>query len=156
MLHKNLLAIDPGLSGTGWAFFEGKTLKDHGVLTFRDNVEWDERARMYAASIRSLMIHFKGGRAYCEYPAFFESAAGTMVAKTGDLLKLTFLVGLMAGMVYPNPFILVPVHQWKGQLPKEVVNERIKKILGEKTCERIKSHAWDAVGIGLHVNGDFQ
>jgi hypothetical protein len=150
------MAVDPGLNGTGWATFQGRKLVDQGVLTFRDEkLAWEERAIMYASSIRSLSIHHKVDRIACEYPAFFESAAGTMVAKKGDLLKLTSLVGLMWGVVYPLPFLLVPVNQWKGQLPKEVVNRRITAKLGEKACAGIKSHAWDAVGIGLYVNGDF-
>lgn len=152
---KKMMAVDPGLNGTGWAIFLGKKLVDFGVLTFRQDLPWEERAMMYGASVKSLATYHKVIGIHCEYPAFFESAGGTMVAKKGDLLKLTSLVGLFWGMVYPVPFYLVPVAQWKGQLPKEVVNRRIISILGEKQCEKIKTHAWDAVGIGLHVNGDF-
>lgn len=157
MKNKKLLAIDPGLSGTGWAIFSGKKLADFGVLTFRDNEPWERRGQMYADSIFTLFYNENCDDFAIEFPGFFESAAGTMVAKTGDLAKLTYLVGLICGTVQAQIFIrsfkLVPVHEWKGQLPKSVVNERIKKILGEKTCEKIKSHAFDAVGIGLHCLG---
>lgn len=153
-MKKSFMSIDPGLNGTGWAIFNGKKLEDQGVLTFRDNLPWEERAQMYGASIRSLHISYGVNQIFCEYPAFFDSAGGTMVAKKGDLLKLTYVVGLFGGMVCPTPFHLIPVHVWKGQLPKEVVNKRIKAILGEKKCVNIKTHAWDAVGIGLHILGE--
>jgi hypothetical protein len=92
-------------------------------------------------------------RVYIEMPAFFESSEGAMVARKGDLVKLTWFVGLLCGMFYPIPTELIEVNKWKGQLPKEVVERRIKKI--DPAYHNLKSHSYDAVGIGLYVKGEF-
>ena len=153
---KNIISIDPGLSGTGWATWEGKTLTGHGVLFYTAAKDtWENRAQQYAQSIISISDDADCKTLYIEYPSFFDSVGGTMVAKTGDLLKLTFLVGIICGYASTNfvDYVLVPVNQWKGQLPKQIVTERIIRRLGEKQCLGIKTHAWDAVGIGLHALG---
>jgi Holliday junction resolvasome RuvABC endonuclease subunit len=150
------MAVDPGLNGTGWVVF--KNTKDpmflaNGVINFRNDEEWDVRVLSFVHVLATLAEDWNVSKVYCEYPAYFDSAAGQMVAKKGDLLKLTFLVGCIAGFLHPTPVVLVPVHVWKGQLPKEIVKQRIVKILGSKKCKSLKSHDYDATGIGLFVQG---
>jgi hypothetical protein len=52
---------------------------------------------------------------------------------------------------------LVPVLEWKQQLKKQLVRERIDRRLAEgrwvNNFGAFKSHTEDAVGIGLHVQG---
>ena len=139
-----------------WATWEGKKLTGHGVLFYTAGKDdWDRRALEYAYSIQLICDDAGSTQLFVEYPSFFDTAAGTMVAKKGDLLKLTCLVGVMCGWMESKSVktSLVPVNQWKGQLPKQIVTERIIRYLGEKQCLGIKSHAWDAVGIGLHALG---
>lgn len=151
------MAVDPGLSGTGWVIFRdnNKNFVLNGVINFRGKEFWDERAMNIAHALCNIAQSEDVNRIYCEYPAYFDSVAGQMVAKRGDLLKLTYLVGCIAGFLEPIPMILVPVNKWKGQLPKEVVKNRITNILGEKKCRVLKSHDWDACGIGLNAMGYF-
>ena len=80
-----------------------------------------------------------------------------MVAKRGDLVTLSFFIGFLAGRLAPVPFIPIEVNRWKGQLSKKNVEQRIKNKLGEQVCDTlgIKTHAWDAVGIGLYCKGYF-
>lgn len=87
----------------------------------------------------------------CEFPNFQESAKRSMGWRTGDLQKLTFLVGVLAQACRPAQFTPVTPVQWKGQLPKHLTVKRVTTALGPDVCAAIglKSHAWDAAGIGL-------
>jgi hypothetical protein len=90
-----------------------------------------------------------------EWPKFMESGGGQTVARTDSLVKLVACAGRIV-QVFRGlgvPVTLVPVADWKGQLPKEVVNKRIVKRLGEAACEDFQTHAWDAVGVGLWAKG---
>jgi hypothetical protein len=177
-----LLAVDPGINGTGWALWkslprDGKptTAPDHvGVLQKRhgsyvETANWitDELyvvtgiARWMCAVHRSCVCGCgpqPSIRVTCEFPEFQTSASRSMGWMRGDLQKLTYLVGCIGHMTYMlttkntgSMFEPVPVSQWKGQLPKAVVESRIRDSLGATACNRlgIKTHAWDAVGIGL-------
>jgi len=87
----------------------------------------------------------------CEFPQYQESAGRSMGWRTGDLQRLTFLTGVFAARLHPAEFYPVVPSQWKGQLPKSIVEDRIRTRLGAAVCRRLKirTHAWDAVGIGL-------
>lgn len=90
---------------------------------------------------------------YVEYPSYFSSAGGFAAAARGDLVSLAFLTGALFAnadlFVAKNNRYIVPVHEWKGQLPKTVVNDRIRKAIGEE----YPNHIADAVGIGLWIRG---
>lgn len=180
-----VLAVDPGVAGTGWALWrsvkKGQQAPNHpdevGVLTPRggtfvekSNAIADElhvitgRARWLCAVHR---VYFCGcGKqphvlVACEFPEFQAAAHRMMGWKRGDLQKLTYLVGAVGYMAYGMTVSAVlepvPVSQWKGQLPKAVVTDRIREALGSAACGQlaIKTHAWDAVGIGLWRLGVF-
>lgn len=99
-------------------------------------------------------------RVFIEWPSFFGSAIGHAAAARGDLVKLTFGAGFVCGELHSifgcktEPIL---VNDWKGQLPKDEVTRRIRSIIGVKKCRNlgIKTHAWDAVGIGLYAKGFF-
>lgn len=96
-------------------------------------------------------------RAYVEYPTFFDTAGGHTSARRGDLVKLCIATGWICGVLdhHRVPIQLVRPVQWKGQLPKPVVNARIREIYGLSPQAGWKSHDWDAVGIGLWAQGAF-
>lgn len=155
------ITIDPGV-GLGWALWEEARWKiqcaplDCGVYELR-GLDWQERL---TKTIDHAFKHFDEhwiNYAYIEWPAFFDGEKGHTSARRGDLVKLCCAVGWIAGCFHSRgiPVKFIPVYQWKGQLPKPVVIRRIKQILGEKTCEGYKTHAWDAVAIGLYVKGFF-
>lgn len=150
------LTVDPGLNGTGWAHWRNQHLQEVGIInaaSARGSVV--DRSRDIGGRVAALAVERYAVVVACEWPAFHGSVAGEMVAKRGDLVKLTFLVGVIAGMVAPKPFMPVEINRWKGQLPKTVVLDRVCDILGEGTMELlgVRSHAVDAVGIGLHLLG---
>lgn len=141
----NWLAVDPGVSGTGWALFKGVKLVDWGIITSKETT-WERRVRDIVSRMRG-NIWAQGDRVFCEWPTGrFTSAAGLAAANSDAMLKLTFLIGALDNQL--NGIELIPVQRWKGQLPKEVVQKRAEKFFG---VTGFKSHAADAVGIGQFV-----
>lgn len=154
----SLLAVDPGINGTGWALWDRT---DHaaptrvGILRKKHD-HYHDAAYWIAVQLRLVIAHREVGNSIvvtCEMPEYQTGAARSMGWMRGDLQKLTFLVGAIGYMAREEvcKFEPVPVSQWKGQLPKDVVTDRIIRIVGAKKCEAlgIKTHAWDATGIGL-------
>lgn len=147
------ITIDPGLSGTGYALWDdGWKLIESGVRNAPKDYDWESKGFSIISDLEDIVEFNSEVRAgYIEFPAFFGSAGGATVASSGALVKLAWFVGVVCARL-KFTVELVEVRDWKGQLPKEVVIKRIKRIL-----PRVKaiSHAWDAIGIGLYKRGDF-
>lgn len=163
--NSRLVAIDPGLQGTGVAVWEEDTLVKAEVIRVPSSGRdwsWPRRADHIATQLMSYLPGLaylenrKNTVVVCEYPEAF-GGVKMMAWKTGDLVKLAFLVGLFSGRVAPAHFIPVPVNTWKGQLPKQVVIDRLTKRIGKLRVRQlnIQTHAWDAVGIGMWARGEF-
>lgn len=159
---KAFLAIDPGLSGTGWAYFntEEDKPKAIGVIPSRDRGDsWWDRANQMAEYVYEETRQFAPRMVVCEMPQQMTSAAGLAAQGDANIYKLAFLVGTLAHASrgwWHCRFIPVFPPMWKGQLPKSVVEKRIQRAVGPKRCARlgIRTHAWDAVGIGLWARGN--
>lgn len=134
-----------------------------GVIKSTKQERWVFRVQETMTSFTAMLeefINHTGPVRYAavEWPQFFDSAAGHRTARHGDLTKLTYTVGYLTCVMHILRVMtveLVPVNDWKGQLPKSLVTKRIKNILGEEVCKGIDTHAWDAVGIGLYCKGHF-
>jgi hypothetical protein len=162
-----VMAIDPGLNGTGWALWIGTRLVPTGVGvlrkkhdTFVHNADWlaDELVRVMirrndSTNAGNSALRGTALNVVCEFPEYQTGADRTMGWMRGDLQKLTYLVGVIARATYHHgaTFEPVAVSKWKGQLPKQIVTDRIRQKIGRAACDRlgIKTHAWDATGIGL-------
>jgi len=153
------LSIDPGTNGTGWASWDEKNWRklvpplNTGVIFPPRSLNWQDKVEFVAKQFEKYP-KIPTIKVYIEYPAFHESFGGEVVARSGALVKLTYLVGFISSR-FPK-VLLVPVRNWKGQLPKTVVEERIRKLLGPVVCSSFKTHIWDAVGIGLYAKGFFK
>ena len=156
-------AIDPGINGTGWAFWEGDRRRPQavGVIPAVRHAADDPLAnvcRQVARSVKTVIALSggldKGVHVYIEMPMMMTNAAG-IAAQKGAVYKLTFLVGYISCIVHPCAVFEVQPRQWKGQLPKSIVEDRIRTTLGSRVCKQlnIRTHAWDAVGLGLWANG---
>ena len=122
---------------------------------YKEKQDWTDRLRSVMEKLEGMFFQHDITEVYCEVPQFFgASIRGQVTADTGDLVKLSAMVGAIAELCRQRRvrLILVPVIQWTGQLPKSVVKARIKKRLPDLA---VKSHAIDAVGIGLHAKGFF-
>jgi len=152
-----LMAIDPGLQGTGVAIFKmGKPRPVYcAVIKSRGAVgpSWTDRVHRIAEQVSDLCVEHNVRGIVCEMMEMHQSPRAQMMWKTGDLQRTLFLTGAFFGMTEAGVvnFRLVPPSEWKGQLPKSVTINRINKLLGKGvgTELEIESHAWDAVGIGL-------
>jgi hypothetical protein len=169
-----LFSVDPGHGGTGLAVFRpglepSLELYDTCILTATTPADWqlrnDKLVMLFESKLRGWRTDLVeanklaiGGGMRCtvaiEYPAFMQR--GIVSSQRGDITKLTFLVGRYAqvasslGMHYK----LVPVNDWKGQMTKDAVRARLRRIYDTEQLP-FKSHAEDAVGIGLWVMGKF-
>jgi hypothetical protein len=146
------LFIDPGVLGTGLAFFEdGGKLYSTYVIKPKGR-SWEDRSQnlitFFGAYVRVPDL-----KVYCERPQFMESGKGHTSARRGDLVKLVLVAGGLMGMCLSKNYYFewVEINHWKGQLKKEQVDQRIWKRLRK----RFGDHESDAVGIGLYHFGKF-
>ncbi len=155
-----VLAVDPGLNSAGFAWFGwtelSKTMPPSrvGLVKPKRSETLGERMQAIAAGVWAGRIigctHRCHVHLVVEMPHYQENAAAGFGWKTGDLQKLTLLVGYLVSDDWGAVTLATP-RDWKGQLPKHVIIERITNRLGERACNRlnIEKDAWDAVGIGL-------
>lgn len=159
---KPFLSIDPGLE-YGWAYWSNPIApKKASVFAPEDHPDYFVRAKETIASMTRMLRLLKVEEVVCEWPAFMDYDRGKVTARSGSLVKLSFMVGALAGLCYLHSvkFIPVEVNVWKGQLPKAQVNYHVERILGKVACRDFSrrkkdEHLWDAVGIGLHHLGRF-
>jgi len=160
-----IITIDPGIDALGWAVFDDwgcdfftdlKAPIDSGVCRTNKKDPWLVKTDDMAFKVGELFSKYKGSDCYhvaCEMPKYMESAKGKVAARSDALVKLVFIVGRIAQVCheYGIQFQPIPVGQWNGQLPKKIMEARVRKRLGISYRE----HEYDAVGIGLHLKGYF-
>lgn len=153
------ISVDPGRNG-GCAHWE----EDFGAPT-RTTVWAPAKDLPWELAIlvmgRTLVREVAYGPAimWCEWPTLHESSeAGRETARSGALVKLAASIGVAIEVCRSHDikFVPVPVADWKGQMSKVAVENRIRRILGPDACSNFRTHAWDAVGIGLHMKGRFK
>jgi len=148
------VSLDPGIE-TGWCVWSlpAWRIVAAGVAAPRDrSATWEVRAREVWAGLRR--VFFRTGRCrvvYSEWPEFYDNCGGHVTARNGDLIKLTAMAGLGMCLAFQvgAKFVPIPVHTWKGTLPKRVTVSRCQKRLSPAECRLLKTHSWDAAGIGL-------
>ncbi len=164
-----ILSVDPGLNAIGWAWWYARPRLEKPLLAgvisvpakmIKKTAEtWHDRIGniLYYLDHRLDTDAEKMTRLVVEWPEFRDGAVGRAAAARGNLTQLAFCCGALYTVAVAKgaTFELLAVSKWKGQLPKEVVEKRIKRAIGD--CDQegspFKSHAWDAVGIGLVAKG---
>ncbi len=139
----NWMTIDPGISGTGWALFENNKLDEWGIV-YSQKATWTGKSRQICSKMYSYMGY--ADHIFIEWPSFQTVAA----QNTGSIIKLAYFIGKLTSqceILEDTPYTLIPVIEWKGQLPKEVTTQRAEKFFGRKG---FKSHAADAVALGQY------
>lgn len=169
---RNVLFLDPGLGGTGWAFFPCVTLPVPGEIVIRSPSDWGvipgkawdgwlDKVKGIARALCS-MHRFTVTHAVLETPEVWETAVSHAAAtgrKSGEpanLFKLTFLVGFLSAAIqaeWNSTIQLVLPALWKGQLPKEVVIQRVERVVS--LPRKLRNHEADAVGMGCAAQGLF-
>jgi hypothetical protein len=162
-MQMTLIAIDPGIDGTGIACFDDMDIRRYGlyfaeVWTRPAHLDWQSVAASLAWKLDNLVSTYgMHCGVVCEWPRYFTGAVGQAATAKGDIHKLSYLIGqfgLVCKMHYIN-MQLVPVNDWKGQLPKATIERRILRVIGAEHCKSLglKDHAFDAVGIGMYAKG---
>ncbi len=163
-----MISIDPGVE-VGWALWDKKRWNKLvspvrvGIIKPRISSGLEKFAN-WQVRVESTMRQFTAilegtnqiEEAIIEYPQFFGSdATGQASARKGDLVKLAIACGMIGGTAYDRGIKIAwaAVKDWKGQLPKRIVENRIRELLGLGVT--YKDHEWDAVGIGLWSKGFF-
>ena len=177
---KLTLAIDPGLSGvgsTGWALFQGPRLKDCGLVSSQGYGKppdsWEERCVRITRNMYTLMkdlsyrVPIQKTTTYpptidlavIELPEVWGSNQKSYTSATrGDLGKLYVLCGMLYSVCSDIQTVesvqFITANEWKGQLPKKVVEQRIQRFIPNKLKQRkLTEHEVDAIGLGLYVLG---
>lgn len=165
---EHALSVDPGISGTGFAVWHWDETWEQlvppvqvGNLYPKYDKEFEDSEWRWLAGALNLseqLVRVQRSwncvRVFMEFPSYFKSMGGQTTANSGALVKLSVLVGILAGTL--KEVNLVHVNDWKGQLPKVLVKHRIQRRLGESACKQFRAHMWDAVGIGLYMKGHFE
>lgn len=159
---KMALSIDTGVNAIGWALWRmsdwAKLVSPCrcGVIRARGASPLDRMLNTTKAL--GLLAPGDLGLVVVEWAQFRAgSSVGHSAASRDDLGHLCHDHGMLHWWACCKgaTFKTAPVSAWKGNLPKRVVEERIKRGMGDKAIDgtRIDSHAWDAVGIGLWAKG---
>jgi hypothetical protein len=150
-----LMSLDPSINNLGMAIWdlETKTLLMHKLL----HPLKDAKENEYEKSYSMLMQLKKWNQTYgvnkviCEVPEHW-SVSGFEARETGSIAKLCFVCGLIYSLrCEVDEMKVVTPREWKGQLPKSVVANRLyEEYIKKYNIDMIKmnQNVMDAVGIG--------
>lgn len=156
------MTIDPGVEGTGIALWKAE---DWAEITYPEYITtytaprawpWVNRVLAISHDVTALTREYKIANTYIEMPEFFDTAFGEAVAKNGSLPKLCVITGAILGSLYYTSGNVLTVNpsKWKGQVSKEITEERLLRKLPElkkRWKYKLSSHAIDAVALGIWV-----
>jgi hypothetical protein len=175
VVFESILFVDPGFGGTGWAQFVGLDTASapstschpttSGVLRFKGDKptegegvgSWVSAASKISAAFAGLLTATMPRHVVLETPTLWSGSAVSHASatgkggETGDLFKLAYLVGqlgYLSEQITGNLPILVMPHEWKGQLPKELVLKRLAAF-----GITARDHEGDAIGMGFAAQG---
>lgn len=148
-------AIDPGLRGCGVAQF------DHGRLSWacyiRNPMTEGRGPTAHAKVAHEVWLFCPTAHLIIEFPRIYPHGPRDRRSDPNDLLDVAGVAGACAAL-YEHITWVFP-QQWKGQVPKEVMNARVMKRLSPEELAAVKSvgaldhNTYDAIGIGLHHLG---
>ncbi|GAG10075.1 unnamed protein product [marine sediment metagenome] len=153
-----VLTGDPGIGGTGWAYWLEIARPCEPSLPLLSDAKTTSKTGFEAVEILwnwfdGLVDVLRPETVVMEFPKLWSSSGVSQgSAAKGDLFKLTYLIGGYGRIVSERtrkPMVLISPAGWKGQLPKKVVDARIKLAIGKK----YRNHESDAVGLGLSLQG---
>lgn len=94
-----------------------------------------------------------------EIPKIYQLKGKSVQAKPNDLVTLAYRAGLLAGLFDPQEVRTVYPSDWKGNVPKSVMNARVWDRLDNAERQAVLTfskgdhNVLDGVGIGLHHFG---
>lgn len=154
-----LLAIDPGKRALGWAVFTNEALHSAGVA--RSDAK--DTAQVASEMVQQMG---EGGIATLVVEQMRVYPGPQQKGDQNDLIDLAYISGGIHTL-YRHSLVshrLVPARAWKGQVPKDIMEQRIRRSLTgtevalveasiQTVPPSLRHNAWDAVGLGLSVCG---
>lgn len=148
------IGVDPSINFCGYAQFDGKKLVEYELLEphklgCKSDEFYDKSVTMYNYMLEKVTdIGEKDVTVILELPSYFGSA-GFMARESGSIFKLTFL----CGMIYSIGCVkLYTPQEWKGQMPKKVVANRLVKFY--PIIKGMNHNIVDAIGLAhKHLHG---
>lgn len=155
MTSGRLLAIDPSLRASGWAYFEGGRLVKGGVVTTRKATPTYDCFRALGTTLTA-ELPGSVDVIVAEWPQVYTGAEAK--GDPNDLLWLTAVLGGAMMAVQAREVQLYKPAEWKGQVDKTIHNVRVLARLtpaelaiaqGVAVTESLRHNMIDAIGIGL-------
>lgn len=153
-----ILAVDPSLTCTGWAEFQGCELVRCGIIPTRSGAPLFQRIQAPAAILGSRDV--PPYLLVIEWPQIYTRTKSK--GDPNDLLPVAAVAGAIISSVGALTVRMPKPSDWKGQVPKDVHNARVLKRLtpGERARfdaarlpKSLANNAIDAVGLGLWALG---
>ena len=165
--------IDPGITGTGWAYFVPIADSAIDSVSFGNIVPRSTKTEDYIARSSEIVHELRyvvstickltfNWPVFIEEPSYMGGAkqyVGQTAAESGSLVKLVWHYGRIWQALSDRGHKItpIPVNTWKGQLPKNISHNRIKALADKHKLngmsDSAKDHALDAIGIGFHILG---
>lgn len=125
-----ILSWDPSTKSTGWAYYMHRSLIDAGVVRAKSASEmlW---------SLQYMRSHrFQPTHVVIERPEIYTPTQAK--ADPNKIAQVMLIAGACA-MLFPYEHLHMPFpKEWKGQLPKDVVEARLEKKVGEVEWNKIQ------------------
>lgn len=157
---ERLISIDPSINNLGIAVWDLTTQKllmwqlVHPTVDKRSN-EF-EKSHSMLLQIKHWMQIYGVNRIISEVPEHW-AVAGFQARETGSIAKLMFVCGMIYSLRDSlEEMRLVVPREWKGQLPKKVVANRLKDdyVPYEIDMTKLNENVMDAIGIGhFYIHG---
>ena len=164
------VTVDVGVNALGWAVWSLKEWEELcaplscGVINapskYRINKDqWPLRVAYLLQKFKEVCLDcFWPVRfVISEYPEQRSGSVGLAASGSGTVAQLAYCTGAHSAQAQSlgAEGIPVAVSTWKGTLKKDTVELRIKRAIGSQSKDGVpfKTHAWDAVGIGLWAKG---
>lgn len=144
------MSIDPGTRHLAWALWDAPLLRECGLARAQD----DSLGARIQSMLRQLVDKADGvDEVVCEMPRVYPDERKK---RPNDLLDLAAVAGSCACL---GPLVFVYPYQWKGQVPKGIMHERVRRqlSLGEvvvldqclkQVPKSLQHNVLDAVGVG--------
>lgn len=155
-----LMSIDPSINNLGLAIWDlslNKLLMHTLVHPLKDarNDEYDKTYSMLM-QLKQWRETCGVNRVICEVPDHW-AVAGFEARETGSMVKLAFVCGSIYSMRFElDEMKVVKPKEWKGQLPKKVVANRLQEDYLKVGIDmtKLNENVMDAIAIGhFYIHG---
>lgn len=160
----DFLCIDPGLRGCGGAIYKSGILYRAQYIV---NTNQNDRGPVAHSEMATQVHRWAGSNieftklpelhVFVEFPRIYPHS-GQQKGDLNDLLDVAGVASAVITAFYPATCKYFYPAEWKGNIEKKIMTERIKKGLNSGEQMKIEKSSKDhnivdAAGIGLHVLG---